>query len=383
VIVYIDDILIYSEDEESHIRLVEKVPQKLKDNHLCASIKKSVFHASEIKYLGYHISKLGIAMSPEKVQTIRNWAPPRSVKHVQQFLGFANFYRCFIEGFSKVARPLTELTKKNKNAKKNASFVWTEECQQAFDRVKALFTEAPILVHFHPEKPTVVETDASDFALGAIMSQMQPESSRLHPVAYYSRKFKPAKVNYDIHNKEMLAIVAAFKEWEHMLKSVADQITVYTDHTNREYFATTKVLTRRQARWAEHLAEFNFRVIYRPGDKNTKADVLSRRWDHAPKEGGEAEEVSFFKPGQYVGKETLTLRGLGERRASSVEASARVQDPEVRKGAKGPEVQGTQYVAEILTLGAKGMPTLTLGACHGYARTCLERTRSRGTSENW
>jgi hypothetical protein len=105
VIVYIDDILIYSEDEESHIRLVKKVLQKLKDNHLCASIKKSVFHASEVEYLGYHISKLGIAMSPEKVQTIKDWAPPRSVKYVQQFLGFANFYRRFMEGFSKVARP--------------------------------------------------------------------------------------------------------------------------------------------------------------------------------------------------------------------------------------------------------------------------------------
>jgi hypothetical protein len=175
--------------------LVEKVLQRLKDNHLCASIKKSVFHASEVEYLGYHIPKLGIAMSPEKVQTIRNWAPPRSVKHVQQFLGFANFYRRFIEGFSKVARPLTELTKKDKNAQnvkhpknaKNASFVWTEECQQAFDRLKALFTEAPILEYFHPKKPTVVETDASDFALGAVLSQMQPESSRLHPVAYYSQ----------------------------------------------------------------------------------------------------------------------------------------------------------------------------------------------------
>jgi hypothetical protein len=171
---------------------------------------------------------------------------------------------------------------------------WERPDREAAPNPKVLFTEAPILVHFHPEKPTVVETDASDFALGAVLSQVQ-ETSKLHPVAYYSRKFKPAEVNYDIHDKEMLAIVAAFKEWVHMLKSVADQITVYTDHKNLEYFATTKVLTRRQARWAEHLAEDNFRVVYRPGDKNTKADVLSRRWDHAPKEGSEAAEVSFFK----------------------------------------------------------------------------------------
>jgi hypothetical protein len=193
IIVYIDDILIYSKDEELHIRLVEKVLQKLQDNHLCASIKKSVFHASEVEYLGYRISKLGIAMSPEKVQTIKVWAPPRSVKHVQQFLGFANFYRRFIEGFSKMARPLTELTKKDKNAKnaKNARFVWTDGCQQAFDRMKSLFIEAPILVHFHPEKSTVVETEASDFALGAVLSQVQ-ETSRLHPVAYQSVIVKAA-----------------------------------------------------------------------------------------------------------------------------------------------------------------------------------------------
>jgi hypothetical protein len=127
----------------------------------------------------------------------------------------------------------------------------------------------------------------------------------LHPVAYHSRKFKPAEINYDIHDKEMLAIVVAFKEWEHMLKSVAGEITVYTDHKNLEYFATTKVLTRRQARWVEHLAEFNFKVVYRPGDNNTKADVLSRRWDHAPEGGSEtAPEVSFFKPGQYVDEES-------------------------------------------------------------------------------
>jgi hypothetical protein len=300
VIVYIDDILIYSEDEETHVVLVKKVLEKLRINHLCASIKKSVFHAPEVEYLGYHISSEGIAMSPIKAKSIQDWAEPRSVKNVQQFLGFANFYRRFIDGFSKVAKPLTELTKKDKEgAKAKTAFNWTEAAGNAFATLKRLFTEAPILVHFHPEKPTVVETDASDFALGAVLSQVQ-ETKRLHPVAYHSRKFKPAEINYDVHDKEMLAIVTAFKEWEHMLKSVADEITVYTDHKNLEYFATSKVLTRRQARWSEHLAEFNFKVIYRPGEKNTKADVLSRRWDYALKEGGEASPVSFFKTGQYV-----------------------------------------------------------------------------------
>jgi hypothetical protein len=141
-----------------------------------------------------------------------------------------------------------------------------EAARSAFATSKHLFTVAPILVHFHPEKPTVVETDASDFSLGAVLSQIQ-ETKRLHPVAYHSRKFKPAETNYDVHDKELLAIVTGFTEWEHMLKSVAGEITVYTDHQNYSNFATTKVSTRRQAPWSEHLAEFNFKVIYRPGEK--------------------------------------------------------------------------------------------------------------------
>jgi hypothetical protein len=182
--------------------------------------------------------------------------------------------------------------------KDKVPFVWSNECQESFKLLKQKFMKAPILVHFFPERPTIVETDASDFALGAILSQEVPatEGGSLHPVAFHSRNFKPAEINYDIHDKEMLAIVVAFKEWEHMLKSTASEITVFTDHKNLEYFATTKVLTRRQARWAEHLAEHNLKVVYRPGIKNAKADMLSRRWDYAPLEGSEAPQMSFFKP---------------------------------------------------------------------------------------
>jgi hypothetical protein len=252
-------------------------------------------------------------MSEKKVATIQHWTAPKKVKDVQSFLGFANFYRRFIEGFSKVCRPLTELTKNT------TQYIWSEECQQSFDLLKRKFMEAPILVHFFPNRPTIVETDASDFALGAILSQEVPkeEGSGLHPVAFHSRKFKPAEINYDIHEKEMLAIVVAFKEWEHMLKSTESEITVFTVHKNLEYFATTKVLTRRQARWAEHLAEYNFKVVYRPGNKNVKADMLSRHWDNAPKEGSEAPQMSFSRPGQLVintaivsGVRVVSLKGI-------------------------------------------------------------------------
>jgi hypothetical protein len=295
-VVYIDDILIYSENEEEHKALVKEVLERLKKAGLCVSLAKSKFHVVEVEYLGYHISSEGISMSQKKVSTIQDWSSPKTVKDIQSFLGFANFYRRFIEGFSRICRPMTELTKDK------VPFVWSNECEESFKLLKQKFMEAPILVHFFPERPTIVETDASDFALGAILSQEVPatEGGSLHPVAFHSRKFKPAEINYDIHDKEMLAIVVAFKEWEHMLKSTASEITVFTDHKNLEYFATTKVLTRRQARWAEHLAEYNFKVVYRPGNKNAKADMLSRRWDYAPLEGSEAPQMSFFKPGQLV-----------------------------------------------------------------------------------
>ena len=298
VIVYIDDILIYTETEEEHVILVQKVLEKLKKAHLCVSIKKSVFHVREVDYLGYVISDKGISMSPSKVRSIENWERPHpeaksALKWAQEFLGFANFYRRFIEGFSKIAKPLSDLTKKD------IKYEWTPQCEEAFTTLKQMFTQAPILVHFNSADQTVVETDASDFALGAVLSQVQP-TGVLHPVAFHSRKFLPAEINYDIHDKEMLAIVTGLKEWEHMLRSCKDEFIVYTDHKNLEYFASTKVLSRRQARWAEFLAEFWFKVVYRPGHLNTKADVLSRRRDYAPKEGGEPTQQSLFKPGQWV-----------------------------------------------------------------------------------
>ena len=195
-----------------------------------------------------------------------------------------------------MCKPLTDLLRKE------GKWYWTAACEEAFKRLKELFTSEPVLRHFHPSRRTVVETDASDFAKGAVLSQYG-EDGRLHPIAFYSKKHSPAEINYDIHDKEMGAIVASFREWEHLLKSVEGEVMVFTDHKNLEYFNTTKVLTRRQARWAEDLAGYNFKVIYRPGLKNTKPDVLSRRWDHRLGEGGEPAAVvpqMFFRPGQLM-----------------------------------------------------------------------------------
>ena len=243
VVVYLDDILIYSEDEKSHIDLVRRVMERIRIAKLCCSIKKSDIHVREIEFLGYHISPKGISMSTAKVESVKNWPITRNVKDIQAFLGFANFSWRFIEGFSKICKPLTDLTQKDK------MFEWTSQCEDAFWCLKSTFTEGPILAHFDFMRSTRLETDASDFALGAILSQLC-ENNWWHPIAFHSRKFQPAEVNYDVHDTEMTAIVAAFKEWEHLLMSVHDEIRMFSDHKNLEYFHSTKVLNRRQDRWA-------------------------------------------------------------------------------------------------------------------------------------
>jgi len=232
-------------------------------------------------------------MTSTKVEEIRAWSTPEKVVDVQSFMGFANSYRWFIKGFSMIAKPLTDLTKKG------IKWTWTPSCQDAFEKLKEMFTTGPILTHFDDTRPTKLETDASDFPLGAVLSQVC-EDEKWHPVAFHNRKLSPAEINYDAHDKEMAAIVAAFKEWAYMLMPVDDQILVYTDHKNLEYFNTTKTLNCRQQRWAEFLQPFNFKVIYREGQLNEKANALSRRRDYRPEGGSNSEPFTFFRPRQYI-----------------------------------------------------------------------------------
>ena len=266
---YMDDIMIYSETLEEHVVHVRKVLQKLLDNKLYASLEKCEFHKDQISFLGYIISSNGIAMEPDRVSSIVDWPIPTSIRDIQIFLGFANFYRRFIEGYSRTTLAITNLLRKS-----SSPFEWTPAAQQAFDYLKDLFTSAPILRHFDPELPIHIHTDASGFALSGIISQDS------HPVAFWSRKYSPAECNYDIHDQELLAIVSVFQHWRHYLEGAKHTITVYTDHKNLEVFMTTKVLNRRQARWAELLAGYDFVMTAIPGTKNP-ADGPSRRPDYA------------------------------------------------------------------------------------------------------
>jgi hypothetical protein len=212
-------------------------------------------------------------MDPKKVQSINEWPTPNSLKEVQSFLGTANYYRRFVEGYSKIAAPLTELTKKDQ------PFQWKEEQDEAFVKIKRHIVTAPVLRMFDPAEPITIETDASDYAIGACMSQPD-DSGRLHPVMFYSRKMVPAERNYDIHDKELLAIVDTFREWRVYLQGTTHQVKVITDHKNLTFFTTTKALNRRQTRWAETLGQYNFKITYQKGSDNARADALSRRPDY-------------------------------------------------------------------------------------------------------
>jgi hypothetical protein len=168
--------------------------------------------------------------------------------------------------------------------RKGIPWQFTEESRIVFQALKNAFTTAPVLSHWMPDAPVIVETDASDYAIAAILSTQTPDNN-IHPVAFYSRSLNPSELNYDTHDKELLAVYSAFRIWQHYLEGPVYPVDVITDHKNLEYFSTTHLLTRRQVRWSEYLSQFNFILRFRPGKLGAKPDALTRRWDIYPKEG--------------------------------------------------------------------------------------------------
>jgi len=217
-------------------------------------------------------------MDEEKIQTIKDWKEPTNVKGIQSILGFVNFYRWFIKDYSKITTPLSSLTRKEK------VWEWGDKQQEAFETLKEAMTTEPILQHFDPERPVTIETDASDYAIGAIYSQPD-EKGILHPIAYYSRKLKDPECNYDIHDKELLAIMDALCKWDTYCKTTEPKIMILMDHKNLEYWKTKKDLNLRQARWGERLANYDFTIRYRPRKLASKLDILSRESGDSPWEG--------------------------------------------------------------------------------------------------
>jgi hypothetical protein len=293
---YLDDILIYSDTLEEHREHVRLVLEQLQKHGLHLKPEKCEFFRTEVKYLGLIIGREGIKMDPEKVRAVREWETPGKLFDVRSFLGFANFYRRFIYGYSDIVRPLTELTRKGRK------WSWDPEHDAAFEHLKDAFASAPILQRFDFDKDIVVETDASDYVSAGVLSQVG-DDGLLHPVAFFSKKHSPAECNYEIYDKELMAIIRCFEEWRAELQSSINPIKVLSDHKNLEYFMTNKLLSRRQARWAQFLSQFDFKIVYRPGKLGGKPDALTRRSGDLPKPGDERENFNFstlLKPDRIV-----------------------------------------------------------------------------------
>jgi hypothetical protein len=278
-IAYLDDVLIFSRTMEEHAEHLRRVIETLLNAGLYAKFSKCQFFKQDMEFLGYVISPTGIAMDPGRVDTIRQWPEPESCHDIQVFMGFCNFYRRFIDGFSRIAAPLFKLLTKTSSAGKRCGEPFLNPpALAAFLTLKEAFTKAPLLIHFDPEKHIKVETDASVNAGSGTLSQ-QDEQGRWHPVAFWSRKWSGAELNYSTPDQEMLAIVETFKHWRHYLQGTKHPVQVYSDHANLRSFMNLPRLNGRQARWCMTLAPFDFVILHQPGKRNP-ADPPSRRPDY-------------------------------------------------------------------------------------------------------
>lgn len=304
---YIDDILVATTGtREEHLERVKIVLQRLQDNDLFLKPEKCRFAQKSVEYLGVIISTQGIEMDSVKLKGLIDWPQPTTVTEVRSFLGFGNFYKPFIQDYAKIARPLHDLTKKG------VPFLWGDAQDIAFRTLKQRFASRPVLATVDYDKPFTLQTDASAFALGATLTQMQNDGKD-HPVAFFSSSLLPAEVNYDIYDRELLAIVKAFRHWRHHLLGARHQITVLTDHNNLSYFRSPHKVTGRQARWMETLSEYDYVLQHVPGHLNTVADLLSRRPDLKEGVNTVNDDITVLPDHLFVKKVSLS-NDLNERR---------------------------------------------------------------------
>lgn len=269
VVVYLDDVLIYSRTREEHLALLHQVFTILDQNKLFAKASKCIFGVSEVTFLGHVISHGQIRPMEDKLAAIKSWPVPSSINEVQQFLGLSNYYRRFIQNYSTIAHPLTELTKHTKSIKD-----WDDACTIAFNTLRDKLCTSPVLKLPDMQRPFFIHTDASDFAMGAVLQQYGDDGF-LHPTEYFSRKFSPAERNYSVQDKELATIIAVAKKYRHLM----DGATFFTDHESLTRFFKLKNLVGRQARWLETLQGLDITIQYVPGKTNVPADALSRRPD--------------------------------------------------------------------------------------------------------
>ena len=263
VIVFIDDILVYSSSKEEHAEHLRIILQTLREHQLYAKCIKCKFWLDRVAFLGHAVSAEGISVDPQKIEAIVDWRPPTNVTEVRSFLGLAGYYRKFVEGFSKIATPLIKLTRKEEK------FIWSEACQNSFDELKQRLTTAPVLTLPSGSEGFTVYCDASKQGLGCVLMQHD------RMIAYASRQLKKHEVNYPTHDLELVAVVFALRIWRHYLYGVLCRI--FTDHKSLQYLFSQKDLNMRQRRWIELIKDYDSTIEYHSGKANVVAYALSRK----------------------------------------------------------------------------------------------------------
>jgi transposase InsO family protein len=336
VLVYLDDILIFSKTPAEHERHLDMVLQRLAQHRFYAQLPKCHFALPEVEFLGHLVSAEGIKVDPRKVRIVADWPTPSNVSELRSFLGLSNYFRRFVHAYSTIARPLHDLTRKE------TAWQWTEACQTAFERLKAKLTAAPVLAAPDFTKPFEVIADASAYALGAILLQDG------RPIAFESRKLTAAQQNYHTTEKELLAVIHALTVWRCYLDGA--RFTVISDHEPLKYLRSKAALAPRQVRWSQFLERFDYDWQYRPGRINA-ADPLSRVL-HAPQGGSEVGVSPVDASPEHFLLEYLNATAVGERR--SVRLREKAQRPAQQRAAGGDPAE----LHEPLPAAAQSVPAV-------------------------
>jgi len=285
VLVFFYDILVYSQDMETHLLHVRKVLQTLKQHQLYAKQSKCRFGVAEIDYLGHLISEKGVRPDPMKIQAMLKWSIPSTIKSLRGFLGLTGYYRKFIRGYGMIAAPLTQLLKKN-------SFQWSTQATEAFNQLKQAVTSPPVLRLPDFTLPFVIECDASGTGLGAVLMQQG------QPIAFFSQALTGRALFYSTYEKELLSLVSAVQRWRPYL--LGQTFKVKTDHQSLKFLLEQKVGTVSQQRWITKLLGYDFTIEYKKGTENRVADALSRQFEELHEDGHLSVSLISFPTPTWV-----------------------------------------------------------------------------------